>query len=109
MNRATMSVGRAQLLLGRLIGLAVAITVFLAFAVALGSGGSDGAGLLELILMCMAPPAAVLGLLFAGQRHLASYVSLLGTVPCTALFVFMLIPLAAFGWSSIWRLENVLI
>jgi hypothetical protein len=109
MNRAAMSVGKAQLLLGRLIGLAVAITLFFTFALALGSGGSDIAGsLLVLLLLCIAPPAAVLGLLFVGQRRLASYVSLLGTVPCTALFVLMLLPLASFGWSSIWRLENVL-
>lgn len=108
MNRTAMSVGRAQLLLGRLIGLAVAITLFFAFAVSLGSGGSDVAGLLEIILMCMVPPAAVLGLLFAGQRRLAGYISLLGTVPCTVLFLFMIAPLASFGWTSVWRLENVL-
>jgi len=108
-NRAAMSVGRAQLLLGRLIGLAVALTVFFAFVFTFGGGGSVVGYILGFSLLCMAPPAATLGLLFAGQRRLASYVSLLGTVPCTALFLIMIIPLAAYGWPSIWRLENVLL
>lgn len=97
MSRGVMSVGRAQFLLGRLVGIAVALTLCFALLSALEAIGSYAADLLLVLLLCMAPPAAVLGLLFAGQRRLAGYVSLLGTVPCIALFLLALIPLGASG------------
>jgi hypothetical protein len=97
-NSIALSVFTAQILLGRVIGLAAAITIYFAFF----SNGFDMA-LLVISLMCMVPPAATLGLLFAGQRLRASYVALLSTFPCTALFLVTIIPLIAspglyIGW-----------
>jgi hypothetical protein len=85
------------------------MTMLFALVATFGGGGSVAGYILGFLLLCMAPPAATLGLLFAGQRRLASYISLLGMVPCTAPFLLAIIPVGAYGWPSIWRLENVLL
>ena len=109
MNNTPMSAGKAELVLARLIGLAVAITLCFAFLFTLVDGGFMVMDLLSILLICMAPPAATLALLFAGQRRIVGYVALLGAMPCTALFLLAIAPVAAYGWPSIWQLVNVLI
>jgi hypothetical protein len=108
-NGPTISVGRAQILLGRLIGLSIAIALFFALAYTLEGSASQIPDLLPIMLLLTLPPAATLGLLFAGQRRIAGYVSLLGIVPCIAMLLIMFISSATFGWSLIWLLQNTLL
>ena len=86
MSRATLSVYKAQLMLARLIGLALIIPLCSAFLVGTGAGLPD---VLALLVLGMLPPAAALRLLFAAKRPQASYIALLGVVPNAALFLML--------------------
>jgi len=85
-STAALSVYKAQIMLARLIGLALIIPLCAAFLIGTGAGLTD---VLALLVLGMLPPAASLGLLFAAKRPLASYVALLGVVPNVALFLLL--------------------
>src|SRR5665213_4400216 len=89
MNSITMSVGKAQILLGRVIGLAVVLGLFFGFVVVLKGDVSSLVGLLPILLISMVPPAATLGLLLARRRRLAACVAFLGTFPPAVLFLLL--------------------
>lgn len=88
MNSATLSVYKAQIMLGQLVGLALILPLFAAFFTATSAGLMD---VLALLMLGMLPPAAALCLLllFATKRPLASYVALLGMIPNVVLFLLL--------------------
>lgn len=90
MNSATLSVYKAQIMLGQLIGLALILPLCAAFFTATSAGLMD---VLALLMLGLLPPAAALCLLLATKRTLASYVALLGMIPNVVLFLLLELPM----------------
>ena|GEM_PF-6922503 len=77
MSTAALSVYKAQIMLARLIGLALIIPL----CAIVGTATAEHLRvMLVLMLIGMLPPAAALGLLFAAKRPLASYVAVFWTL-----------------------------
>jgi hypothetical protein len=94
MNGIAMSAGRAQVLLGRVVGLAVVIALYVGLIAVLKGDVDSLSVLLPILLICLVPSAATLGLLFAGHRRLAACVAFMGTFPPAGLFLLLIAQLA---------------
>ena len=96
-----MNTGKAQVVIGELLGLlTIATIVLLTAATALGAAISLEFVLVSLLAFAV-PPAAALGLLFAGRRRTAAIVAFLGALTCVGAFLFIASLGSAGSWSAL--------